>query len=120
MRRVGFFLVAAFLLFTGVIGIRSAVGDWGEADTLGRIVCTVFITLGGCLGVGAGVGVLARKPWVRILILAWAVSWPVSVILACIFWTWPGLGPFLLGFSVAIVLTISTYLGWQASTKPLS
>ena len=120
MRKVGFFLVAAVLLFTGVMGINSAIDDWGEADTLGKIIYTVVLTIGGCLGVGAGVAVLARKPWARISILAWAASWIIALILACIVWPWPGIVGFLLGFSLAIIVTSATYLGWRATTKPQS
>jgi hypothetical protein len=120
VRKVGFYLVAAWLLFSGVIGIMSAVDDWGKADTLGRIVCTVFITALGCLGIGAGVAVLVRKPWARGLILAWAATLLVTVILAPIVWVWPGLGVTLLAVLVYSVLIVLTYWGWKATAGPQS
>ncbi len=120
MRRVGFYLVAAVLFLTGVMGIREAVSDWVEASTLAQFVCTAFIAAFGCLGLGAGVAVLARRPWAKGLILGWAATLLASGILAPVVWVWPGIVPILAGVVVILILTGLTYRGWQTTASSKS
>lgn len=120
MRRVGFFLVVAFLLLTGVIGIRESASDWSEADTLGRMVSSVFIAAFGCLGIGAGVAVLARRPWAGILILGWGAGMLGCTILASSVWHWPGIVPVVVTLLVMSIIVALTYGGWRATARPRS
>jgi FAD/FMN-containing dehydrogenase len=117
---VGLVLVAAVLLLTGLMGIRSSVSDLSDSDTLGKMVYTVFLGAGGCLGIAAGVAVLARSPRARALILGWIATIFVCLILTPFVWPWPGIVPMLGAFIVWTILTFLTYRGWQAiaSSQP--
>ena len=114
---VGLFLVAAVLLLTGFMGIRSSVSDLSDSDTLGKMVYSVFLGAGGCLGIAEGVAVLARSPRARTLILGWVATIFVCLILTPFVWPWPGIVPTLGAFIVWTILTFLTYRGWQATTS---
>jgi len=114
---VGLFLVAAVLLFTGLMGIRSAWSDLKDSDTLGKMVYTVFLGAGGCLGIAAGVAVLARSPRARVLILGWVAAIFVCLILSLFVWPWAGIVPALGAFLFYTILTFLTYRGWRATAS---
>jgi hypothetical protein len=114
---VGRFLVAAVLLLTGIMGIRSSVSDFSDSDTLGKMVYTVFLGAGGCLGIAGGVMVLARSPRAGVLILGWVATIFVCLILTPFVWPWPGIVPTLGAFTAWTILTFLTYRGWQATVS---
>lgn len=93
MPRVVFFLVAAVLPLTGLVGIRSSVSDLNGADTLGKMVHTGFLGAGGCLGITAGGAVLARSIWAKVLILGCAATLFTCLIQTPFVWPWPGIVP---------------------------
>jgi hypothetical protein len=113
----GLFLVAAVLLLTGIMGIWSSVSDFRDSDTPGKLAYSVFLGAGGCLGMAAGVAVLARSPRARVLILGWVATIFVCLILTPFVWPWPGIGPTLGAFIFWAILTFLTYRGWQATTS---
>jgi hypothetical protein len=114
---VGLVLVAAVLLLTGLMGIRSAWSDWSDSDTLGKMVYTIFLGAGGCLGIAAGVAVLARSPRARFLILGWVATIFVCLILSLFVWPWAGIVPALGAFTVWTIVTFLAYRGWRATVS---
>ncbi len=118
MRKVGFFVVVVILLLTGVVGIVESVSDFDEADTLGKMVYTILLAAFGCLGLGAGAAVLARKAWAKVLILGWATTLLAAGIISPLVWPpWPGIVPTLGVIFVILLLTSLTYCGWKATAR---
>jgi hypothetical protein len=117
---VGLFLVAALLLFTGFMGIQSALGDWRDSDTLGKMVYSVILGAGGCVGIAAGVAVLARSPRARILILGWVAAIFVCLILSLVVWPWAGIVPAIGAFIFFTILSFLTYRVWLATASSLT
>jgi hypothetical protein len=117
MRILGFSVVVVILLLTGVMGIVESVDDIPKADTLGKMVYTIFLAVFGCLGLGAGAAVLARQPWAKALILGWAVTVLAAALISPFVWPWAGVVPTLGAISLAFLITSLTYYGWKAASR---
>lgn len=117
MRIVSFSIVVVILLLTGVTGIVESVDDIPKADTLGKMAYTIFLAAFGCLGLGAGVAVLARKPWAKVLILGWAVTVLAAALISPFVWPWAGIVPTIGAIGLAILLTSLTYSLWKAAAR---
>ena len=117
MREVGTFVVVVILLLTGAWGILESVDDFPQADTLGKMVYTVLLATFGCLGLGAGATVLARKPWAKVLIQGWAVTLLATSLIAVFVWPWSGIVPFLGMVSLVLLITSTTYLLWKSAAR---
>jgi hypothetical protein len=117
MRIVGVSVVVVVLLLTGVAGIVESVDDIPQADTPGKMVYTVLLAAFGCLGLGAGAAVLARKPWAEVLILGWAVTVLAAALISPFVWPWPGIVPTLGAISLVLLLTGLTYCVWKAAAR---
>ena len=117
MRIVSFSIVVVILLLTGVTGIVESVDDIPKADTLGKMAYTIFLAAFGCLGLGAGVAVLARKPWAKVLILGWAVTVLAAALISPFVWPWAGIVPTVGAIGFAILLTSLTYSLWKAAAR---
>ena len=63
----------ALLLFTGVVGIRNGVTEWGEGRTFWQQSVTVGVFLYGVLGLVSAYGLFRRRRWSLRTVIAWAV-----------------------------------------------
>ena len=91
MSKVGRIIALGFLFLSGGGGIQSAVSDWSMATTGGQTLSTIFAGLMGFLGVGAGVGALSRRAWVRPVLMVWGVCVASVSGLAPVVWGGSGL-----------------------------
>ena len=111
MRKLGFWVSVAFLLFLGASGCQNFFGDWGDVETLGQRACNIGQAVFGLSGLLAGVGAILKRPWAQPAALAFAVSAGITSGLASVVWggtnVATGFGSGALGLLLGLVL----YLG---------
>ena len=101
----------ALLLFLGVSGIQSFLGDWGLVENLMQRASNLGQLVFAMAGLGAGAGALLKRPWTgkAALVFAGAVAftaWAGPV-------AWGEAGPFrsLLDAGLGFLLGFVLYLG---------
>ena len=108
MRTVVFWVSVAFLLFLGLSGLQSFIGDWGFASTLAQKICGVGQVAFGVCGVLAGVGAIFHRRWAGPVALAFAIFGGLTAGLASVAWgeesPATGLASGALGFLIGILL----------------
>ncbi len=108
MRRVVFWASVVLLLFFGVSGLQSFLGDWGLAGTFGQKLCGVGQATFGTCGLLAGVGAILKRSWAGPVALAFAVSGGMTAGLASVAWGDSNLATGIasggLGFLIGILL----------------
>jgi hypothetical protein len=72
-RKVAWLLSIVVLVGTGVMGVRNGVVELPDAATALQKSVTVGVLLYGILGLVAGIGLAARRPWSRWAALLWGV-----------------------------------------------
>ncbi len=72
-RRVAFVLSLLLLLFTGVVGVRNGVSEWGEGRTPMQHSVTVGVLLYGIFGLVTAYGLFRRRRWSVATSIAWAI-----------------------------------------------
>jgi len=108
MRRVVFWASVGFLLFFGLSGLQSFLGDWGLATTFGQKLCGVGQATFGTCGLLAGVGAILKRGWAGPIALIFALSGGITAGLASVVWGGSNLGTGAasggLGFLIGILL----------------
>jgi hypothetical protein len=74
-RTVAWLLSVLVLVGTGAVGVRNGVVELPDAQTALQKSVTAGVLLYGFVGLVAGIGLAARRPWSR----WWAILWGVVV-----------------------------------------
>lgn len=117
MSKVGRILAIGFLFISGGGGIQSAVSDWSVAATAGQTLSTICAGLMGFLGVGAAVGAISRRTWVRPLLWAWGVFVALVSGLAPVVWGGAGIASGIASGALGALLAALVYLGVQSGSQ---
>jgi hypothetical protein len=114
MSKAGRIIAIGFLFLSGGGGIQSAVSDWSVAATGGQILSTICAGLMGFLGVGAGVGAISRRAWVRPVVVAWGACVALVSGLAPVVWGGSSIATGIASGALGALLAALVYLGVQS------
>ena len=71
--KVAFVLSLLLLLFTGVVGVRNGLSEWGEGRTPVQHSVTIGVLLYGIFGLITAYGLFRRRPWSLATSIGWAI-----------------------------------------------
>lgn len=117
MSKAGRIIAIGFLFLSGGGGIQSAVSDWSVAATGGQILSTVCAGLMGFLGVGAAVGAISRRAWVRPVVVAWGACVALASGLAPVVWGGSSIASGFASGALGALLAALVYLGVHPSSQ---
>jgi hypothetical protein len=72
-KRAAWILSLCVLAFTGVMGLYNGTTEWSGAQTVQQTSVEVGVFFYGLLGMAGFVGLLRRKSWASIVVLAWGL-----------------------------------------------
>ena len=97
-RKAAFVISLILLLFTGVVGVRNGLSEWGEGRTPMQHSVTIGVLLYGIFGLITAYGLFRRRRWSVATSIAWAI--PITYVPGVAIMVYAGEGA-VLGSAIA-------------------
>lgn len=97
MAKFGPWIAMAFLLATGVLGVRDSVLDWSHAVNGGQRLTTILVASNALVSLAAAGALFARHRAARLLMGLWAALLTLTAGAAAYWWGEAGLAAALAG-----------------------